>query len=65
MDLSGPGIDVKLKERKKDMVFFFFFPLALNCRRCCSGNFRIGGWEILGYGFQDMVFKTWDLNFGA
>jgi hypothetical protein len=20
---------------------------------------------ILGYGFQDMVFKTWDLNFGA
>jgi hypothetical protein len=43
----------------------FFFPLALNCRRCCSGNFRIGGWEILGYGFQNMVFKTWDLNFGA
>jgi len=24
-----------------------------------------GAWEILGYGFQDMVFKTWDLNFGA
>jgi hypothetical protein len=22
-------------------------------------------WDILGYGFQDMVFKTWDLNFGA
>jgi len=22
-------------------------------------------WEILGYGFQDMVFKTWDFNFGA
>jgi hypothetical protein len=22
-------------------------------------------WEILGYGFQDMVFRTWDLNFGA
>jgi hypothetical protein len=22
-------------------------------------------WEILGYDFQDMVFKTWDLNFGA
>jgi hypothetical protein len=22
-------------------------------------------WEILGYGFQDMVFETWDLNFGA
>jgi hypothetical protein len=21
--------------------------------------------EILGYGFQDMVFETWDLNFGA
>jgi hypothetical protein len=24
-------------------------------------NFR----EILGYGFQDMVFRTWDLNFRA
>jgi hypothetical protein len=22
-------------------------------------------WEILGYGFQNMVFSTWDLNFGA
>jgi len=22
-------------------------------------------WEILEYGFQDMVFRTWDLNFGA
>jgi hypothetical protein len=22
-------------------------------------------WEILGYDFQDMVFRTWDLNFGA
>ncbi len=22
-------------------------------------------WEILGYGFQDMVFRTWDLNFGT
>jgi len=22
-------------------------------------------WEILGYGFHDMVFRTWDLNFGA
>jgi hypothetical protein len=22
-------------------------------------------WKILGYGFQDMVFRTWDLNFGA
>jgi hypothetical protein len=23
------------------------------------------GYYILGYGFQDMVFRTWDLNFGA
>jgi hypothetical protein len=23
------------------------------------------GPEILGHGFQDMVFRTWDLNFGA
>jgi len=22
-------------------------------------------WEILGYDFKDMVFRTWDLNFGA
>jgi len=22
-------------------------------------------WDILGYGFQDVVFKTCDLNFGA
>jgi hypothetical protein len=21
--------------------------------------------KILGYGFQDMLFRTWDLNFGA
>jgi hypothetical protein len=55
-----------LRPRRTDgHGFFFFFPLALNYRRCCSENFRIGGWEILGYGFQDMVFRTWDLNFGA
>jgi len=29
------------------------------------GPALFGAWEILGYGFQDMVFKTWDLNFGA
>jgi hypothetical protein len=29
------------------------------------GISTLGGWEILGYGFQDMVFETWDLNFGA
>jgi hypothetical protein len=28
-------------------------------------DLNFGGWEILGYGFQDMVFGTWDLNFGA
>ncbi len=29
-------------------------------------NGRTGpGLEILGYGFQDMVFRTWDLNFEA
>jgi hypothetical protein len=28
-------------------------------------DLNFGGWEILGYDFQDMVFKTWDLNFGA
>jgi len=32
-----------------------------------AGQGRAGKktWEILGYGFQDMVFRTWDLNFGA
>jgi hypothetical protein len=29
------------------------------------GPALFGAWEILGYGFQDMVFRTWDLNFGA
>jgi len=28
-------------------------------------DLNFGAWEILGYGFQDMVFRTWDLNFGA
>jgi hypothetical protein len=35
---------------------------------CLTGRARRPGkktWEILGYGFQDMVFGTWDLNFGA
>jgi hypothetical protein len=26
------------------------------------GISTFGAWEILGYGFQDMVFETWDLN---
>jgi hypothetical protein len=35
-----------------------------------GGRGRVGRpgkktWEILGYGFQDMVFRTWNLNFGA
>jgi hypothetical protein len=30
-----------------------------------TGPALFGAWEILGYGFQDMVFKTWDLNFGS
>jgi hypothetical protein len=30
-----------------------------------TGPALFGAWEILGYGFQDMVFGTWDLNFGA
>jgi len=31
-----------------------------------GGTGREGlGEEILGYGFQDKVFTTWDLNFGA
>ncbi len=30
-----------------------------------TGPALFGAWEILGYGFQDMVFRTWDLNFGA
>jgi hypothetical protein len=62
--------------RQRDMVFFFFFFFALNCRRCCSENFRIwfsrhgfqdlGSqlWGLgLGYGFQDMVFEI--STFGA
>jgi hypothetical protein len=29
------------------------------------GISTLGPGEILGYGFQNMVFRTWDLNFGA
>jgi hypothetical protein len=29
------------------------------------GISTLGPWKILGYDFQDMVFRTWDLNFGA
>jgi len=36
-------------------------------RAARAGQARPGKktWEILGYGFQDMVFRIWDLNFGA
>jgi hypothetical protein len=30
-----------------------------------TGPALFRAWEILGYGFQNMVFRTWDLNFGA
>jgi hypothetical protein len=30
-----------------------------------TGPALFGAWGILGYGFQDMVFRTWDLNFRA
>jgi hypothetical protein len=26
---------------------------------------QLWAWEILGYGFQDMLFRTWDPNFEA
>ncbi len=35
------------------------------CSSECTWDLNFGAWEILGYGFQDMVFRTWDLNFGA
>ncbi len=46
--------------------FFFIYNVCLSV--CLTG--RAGRpckkiWEILGYGFQNMVFRTWDLNFGA
>jgi hypothetical protein len=53
----------------------FFQSLPLPCgagdkQGRAAGQGRAGRpgkktWEILGYGFQDMVFRTWDLNFGA
>ncbi len=42
--------------------FFFIYNVCLTGRAGRPGK-KI--WEILGYGFQDMVFTTWDLNFGA
>ncbi len=41
------------------IVFFFFF-FAVNCRRCCSGNFRIWFW---GHGFWDLGSQLWGLDF--
>jgi hypothetical protein len=51
------------RPRRTGFFFFFFFPLALNYLRCCFENFRIGGWEILGYGFQDLGSQLWGLDF--
>ncbi len=55
-----PGVEV-LKPRSWEVsgprrtgplfFFLFFFLPALNCRRCCSGNFRI--W-FSGHGFRDL-----------
>jgi len=47
--------------------FFFIYNV---CLFVCLSNrqgraARKKTWEILGYGFQDMVFRTSDLNFGA
>jgi hypothetical protein len=46
--------------------FFFIYnvylSVSLSHRQGRAARFA---WEILGYGFQDMVFRTWDLNFGA
>jgi hypothetical protein len=43
--------------------FFFIYNVCLSDRQ--AGRPGKKTWEILGYGFQDMVFRTWDLNFGA
>jgi len=47
----------------------FFQSLPLPCgagdKQGRAGRPGKKTWEILGYGFQDMVFRTWDLNFGA
>ncbi len=45
--------------RRTGLSFFFFF-FFFRPKVPWSMLFR-----ILGYGFQDMVFGTWDLNFGA
>ncbi len=42
----------------RGFFFFFLFP-ALNCRRCCSGTFRI--W-FSGHGFQDLGSQLWGLG---
>jgi hypothetical protein len=44
--------------------FFFIYNVCLFVWQAGQGGGK-KTWEILGYGFQDMVFKTWDLNFGA
>jgi hypothetical protein len=49
-----------------DMIFKTWYPQFLEIWSLHPGFPRPKKtWEILGYGFQDMVFRTWDLNFGA
>jgi len=45
--------------------FFFIYNVCLSDRQGRAGRPGKKTWEILRYGFQDMVFRTWDLNFGA
>jgi len=40
--------------------FFFIYNVCLSVRQGRAA--RQKDLEILGYGFQDMVFRTWDLN---
>jgi hypothetical protein len=57
-EVSGPRrTGPVLRPRRTDGQGFFLS--ALNCRRCCSGNFRI--W-FSRHGFQDLGSQLWGLG---
>jgi hypothetical protein len=46
-------------------LFSWSLSSSANSNRAGQGRAGKKTWEILGYGFQNMVFRTWDLNFGT
>jgi len=65
--IAVPGIDSTQVACKKDKCKHSYLvrPCVRPTRQSLRGNRTKTGTATAGYGFQDMVFRTWDLNFGA